>query len=219
MICFLKSLCIDTILVSLHGNEVLHNFLTGKDSYSFTLERISKILSSGINLVVEMILVKSNIDAIVNSIDKLYKMGVRHVAIMRYVKTRYCDDSYVVSDYQMVNLINILEKKFSDSDILITLPCSQRKCLFNDNKPYLQPFNIPSLILDNCEAGKVWASISYDGKMRTCPHSDSYFGDVSLKSIRSIWQKDFIHSFTYSPECNNCTELCRCQGGCPLKLN
>ena len=73
--------------------------------------------------------------------------------------------------------------------------------------------------MGSCESGLVWGSVSHDGKLRNCPHSNVYFGDIAETGIAASWQTltaAVTEALTTRPTCSGCAVADVCRGGCHL---
>ncbi|MGL5825717.1 MAG: SPASM domain-containing protein [Nocardioides sp.] len=65
----------------------------------------------------------------------------------------------------------------------------------------------------------LWASVSYDGRFRHCPHSSVYAGHAS-EGLAQLWaervQPTVRAALTPTGACGSCSQLSACGGGCHL---
>ncbi|ABO68831.1 radical SAM/SPASM domain-containing protein [Anoxybacillus geothermalis] len=220
-----KKYNVGTVLISLHGDKRLHNLLTGhKMAYQKAVSAIETLVKTGIEVVVELTLVKENFNSAIDVMKDAYNRGARYFSVMRYVPTGKNDDKYGVPIENMLPLmkqIDELQKQYDD--LVIAWPCGQKMCTSIEDSPLSA--DDPTLPLrkrqlsGHCEAGLVWGSISFNGKLRHCPHSNVYFGDVTTDGIKSIWNKmtkKVSEVLTPRNTCMGCSELYSCRGGCHL---
>ncbi|HDV6060527.1 TPA: PqqD family peptide modification chaperone, partial [Staphylococcus pseudintermedius] len=217
---------VGTVLISLHGDKTTHNFLTGhKLAYDRAINAIEKLSASGIDVVTELTLVKGNIQNLKKVVLDAYEHGSKYFSVMRYVPTGKNDEKYAVKYNELSELIenldNFINKK---GDINIAWPCGQKMCLSEKDNPVTFKSSIfeklDKQFTGSCESGITWASISFDGKLRNCPHSNVYFGDVSQNDITSLWKKmtKKVHeALQPRSSCSGCEFLSKCQGGCHLE--
>lgn len=144
---------------------------------------------------------------------------------MRYVPTGKDDEKYAVKYNELPELIKNLDSFINKkSDINIAWPCGQKMCLSEKDNPvtFKSPIfeKLDKQFTGSCESGITWASISFDGKLRNCPHSNVYFGDVSQNDIASLWKtmtKKVHEVLQPRSSCSGCQFLSKCQGGCHLE--
>ena len=184
MISFLKNNKISTVLISLHGLQNQHELYTNiYNSYNKTIRTIENLIKNNIQVSVETILsASSTIKEIIEMGNILTTIGVKHWNFMPYVSTGSTYDSKY--QYNINQLPQLMEELYKKYNIDIRVVCSQKLCL-NTSKLSLDDLNQNKYIDGNCGAGILWISISYNGKIRNCPHSDIYAGTIEegLKKI------------------------------------
>ena len=174
------------VMISLHGLEETHVALAkNRSAYKKAMAAIERCVSNDIDVVVESILVKESIADLTAIVDQLAAAGVKEWRIMRYVPTGRNDQHYEVSMDETYPVMKLLDEYISNLgiDMNIGWPCSQNFCTTAEKKALKQTDpTIPlrrKQIVNHCEAGVAWCSVSFDGKLRTCPHSNRYFGDAA----------------------------------------
>lgn len=217
---------VGTVLISLHGDKTTHNFLTGhQKAYDRAVLAIEKLSDAGIDVVTELTLVKGNVENLKKVVLDAYERGSKFFSVMRYVPTGKDDEKYAVNYDELPELIETLDKFILEKgDINIAWPCGQKMCL-SDNDNAVEEINPLFKKLDqqftgSCESGVTWGSISFDGRVRNCPHSNVYFGSIKEKSVEEIWKKmtTEVHKVLEPREgCVGCSFLSKCKGGCHLE--
>ncbi|MBF0290332.1 MAG: radical SAM protein [SAR324 cluster bacterium] len=215
------------VMISLHGDRKSHNYLTGKgDAYEKTINKIKILIENKMDVVVEMILTKQNYEGIVDVIEQLYTtLGLEQFRLMRYVPSGKKEDVELeISQSVILQIINDLESRYISNKISVRFPCSPRFCLSDLKYPIGsdQAALRKKYLVQHCNAGKNWLSISYDNKLRICPHSNVYQGHLSEKTdLKTLWQKNMLPkvlSITEikDKECQTCSTWSDCKGGCHL---
>ncbi|WP_341992846.1 radical SAM protein [Azorhizobium sp. AG788] len=218
------------VMISLHGTEQAHIQLT-KNTLAFqkAASAIKLCTSSGISVVVESILVRDSIAELPEIVTYLNGLGVTEWRIMRYVETGKNDEHFGVSSRDTLPIMLMLDRYLADHQIKMNIgwPCSQKFCA-SDTKTAIKADD-PTLavrrrqIVNHCEAGVTWCSISFDGRIRTCPHSNHYFGDVKARGIAEGWNRmapkvsEVLREQVTASECSTCSVLSACKGGCHLE--
>jgi radical SAM protein with 4Fe4S-binding SPASM domain len=220
-----KKYNVGTVLISLHGDKTVHNALTGhKMAYQKAIDAIALLAKLNIEVVVELTLVKSNFNGAINVMKDSYNNGARHFSVMRYVPTGKNDDVYGVPIENMMPLMEEIEKlQHQYTDLIVAWPCGQKMCTSNKDKPL--SIDDPTLPLrkrqlsGHCEAGLTWGSVSFDGRLRHCPHSNVFFGDAVNDGIKNIWgamTQEISNVLKPRQTCMGCSQLDSCRGGCHL---
>lgn len=217
---------VGTVLISLHGDKTTHNFLTGhKLAYDRAVSAIEKLAEDNIDVVTELTLVKGNIENLKKVVIDAYEKGSKYFSVMRYVSTGKDDEKYAVKYDELPELIGVLDNLIAEKgDISIAWPCGQKMCLTENDHPVkkVTPFfkKLDKQFTGSCESGVTWGSISFDGKLRNCPHSNVYFGDVSNESVEKLWKNmtSEVHKvLERRSSCIGCSFLSKCKGGCHLE--
>ena len=213
-------------LVSLHGDEAAHNELAGhKRAYAKAISAMDSLREAGIDVVAELTLIAANVDAVLEVIEDVYAHGVRQFGVMRYVPTGRADDTYGVPVSVTMPLIERIDDLVARAcpGMTVAWPCAQKVCATDTDTPLRA--DDPTLglrfsqLAGHCESGIVWASISYDGRLRNCPHSNVYFGAVQKAPIGDLWPAltAAVHAaVTTRPTCEGCAVSDICRGGCHL---
>lgn len=215
-----------TVLISLHGGRDKHNALTGRrDAYEKALKAIDLCVKEGIEVVVEMTLLRENLGEVLSTVQSVYERGVREFRVMRYVPTGRKDAMYAVSPAEILPLMRDLQElqKSCCPGVKIGWPCGQKFCTSEEDVPL--SLNDPSISLrfeqltGHCESGLVWGSISHDGQVRNCPHSNVYHGSILSEELQSSWQRMTARVgevLRRRDSCTGCEVFGVCRGGCHL---
>jgi radical SAM protein with 4Fe4S-binding SPASM domain len=69
-----------------------------------------------------------------------------------------------------------------------------------------------------CTAGVMQATVSCDGGVRPCPHSDTSYGNIFEESLEDIWSRmdDWTSKDRLPQSCIDCSLLLCCGGGCRM---
>ena len=218
---FLSENNVSQILLSIHGEEKIHDGLTNvKGSFKNTLEAIKLLVNSKLDLVVEITVTKSNINNIPNIFKELVTYRVKHINLMKYVNTKRNDDENSLSEKEFRNLVLSFK---SYKDLKVSVSCSPTLCGDDEKKILLESKqeieNTRNIYIGSCQAGIRWASISVDGGIRCCPHSnyifDYYDSTIGISPIFLKMRENIIKT-TNKSKCNNCHYFKECLGGCYL---
>ncbi|MBB5911274.1 MoaA/NifB/PqqE/SkfB family radical SAM enzyme [Nocardia transvalensis] len=173
-------------LVSIHGDRNQHNQLTGHPrAYDKATTAMRLLLDAGIAVVAELTLVQENVSGALDVIRDAYRLGVREFGVMRYVPTGRNDDRYGVPVSVTLPLMHEIDRLIATEcpGMTVAWPCAQKLCTSDADTPLRS--DDPTLglrfsqLAGHCESGMVWASVSYDGQLRNCPHSNVYFGRLA----------------------------------------
>lgn len=214
---FLKDNDVENVLISLHGTNEMHDSFTGiKGSFDKTIEKIELLVKNNICVSVETILSgKLSENIILEMSQILNNIGIEYWNFMPYVPTgSVYDDEYSVNAREA---IGIVKKINEEQKMNIRVVCSQKLCL---DTYEIEDADSNYFIDGNCAAGILWMSVSYEGKLRNCPHSNIYAGYVS-DGIKKIYVEKIkpriISIYENKPkECKSCIVYESCKGGCHL---
>jgi radical SAM protein with 4Fe4S-binding SPASM domain len=221
----LKNYNVGTVLISLHGDKTIHNFLTGHaKAYDRAIQAIKICSDESIETVVELCLVKGNLHGALDVMKDVYNRGARHFSVMRYVPTGKNDDEYGVTIDNMMPLMKEIETlQNTHKDLIVAWPCGQKMCTSDDDTPIDSlDSSVPirkKQLSGHCEAGITWGSISFTGELRHCPHSNVYFGDTANDGIKQLWGRmtqKVYDVLNPRSSCIGCSLLDSCKGGCHL---
>lgn len=217
MVEYLASLNLQTVLISLHGLSEQHDMFTGiQGSFNTTIEKIKKLVNKGICVSVETILCGNMEDGDLKELQNLlYELNVANWNLMPFVKTGCPEDE--IYEFNLIKLPQILKDLDKNDGPLIKVVCSQKLCLGDINN--IEKLNNIKAIDGNCGSGIIWISISYDGFIRNCPHSNIYAGHYAegIKNVYNKKMKPIVSSvFNTNNECSLCKLFDECKGGCHL---
>jgi radical SAM protein with 4Fe4S-binding SPASM domain len=212
-------------LVSLHGDRDTHNRLAGHPrAYDRAIAAMRILTDAGIDVVAETTLVRDNASGILDIIRDVYPLGVRQVGVMRYVPTGKNDEQYAVPQQLMLPLMADIDRLVATEcpGVKVGWPCGQKFCTTSEDTPLLADDPTMALrfsqLTGHCESGLVWGSVSFDGQLRNCPHSNVYFGDVR-DGIETSWQTltaKVAQAVAPRATCTGCEVAGICRGGCHL---
>lgn len=213
-------------LVSIHGDRDQHNLLTGHPrAYDKAITAMRLLQDAGINVVAELTLVKENISGALDVIRDVHSIGVREFGVMRYVPTGRNDDRYGVPVSVTLPLMREIDHLTATEcpGMTVAWPCAQKLCTSDTDTPLHADDPTLALrssqIVGHCESGLVWASVSYDGQLRNCPHSNVYFGRLAEQRVAELWPTltEHVHAaVTTRDTCAGCAVAEACRGGCHL---
>ncbi|NER49298.1 MAG: radical SAM protein [Symploca sp. SIO1A3] len=206
-----------TMLVSIHGTQATHDKLTiRKGAYHKALNAMELAVNLGIEVVAEMLLCVDNMAEIEETVRAVYARGVRRMAFMPYVPYGLDDSRPRVSPQE---LPAILDRARSVSELMsFGVPCAPRHCLSDDPVAISEPSVIE--LTNHCGAGILWASVSFDGQLRHCPHSPVFAGKIE-EGIGKVFRERIVPEVrrAIAPKnevCNSCSQFSACRGGCHL---
>lgn len=191
-----------------------HDKLTcSKGSYVRLLNGIQTLISAGIFVGVNMVVMRQNL-------DDVYETGkfVKELAVKSFTATKVTpslgDDIFEEIKISKEDNIKIfeqllrLQKDFNmNVDSLTAFP----SCLSENWDKYGK-----FLLKRSCSAGKTFCAIGSNGQLRACVQHDKEYGSVIDTPITSIWPalKKWRDGSYLPDECKKCSYLFACGGGC-----
>ncbi len=207
-----------TMLVSVHGGEETHNRLAvNKQAYRHSMGSLELAAKHGITVVAETLVCHENTVEVDEMVRTLNGIGVKQIAFMPYVPFGPTDTRRAIPPRDLEKLI-ARAKTVATPDTQFGVPCAPRHCLEPAPKQITEP--VSAEFSNHCAAGVLWASISYDGQIRHCPHSSIFAGNIA-EGIEKVWQERVAPTVLaalapQNEECGGCSQFDSCRGGCHL---
>lgn len=192
---------LDCLLISLDGKPKHHDILRGKGSALKALKAIKIAKKAGIEVKVNMVIHKYNLNDIIYMINLAKKVGFMiHIslAINNIFDNKQLIDIKPI-DYEFRQVLKyIIEQKQKGAPILLSTFAYKSVLNWPD-------FNIEGIInrpkpqgMPLCPAGKIFGLIDADGKFWACPH---LIGKIKAKNalkvgIKESWKVTNNHSCT-----------------------
>jgi radical SAM protein with 4Fe4S-binding SPASM domain len=195
----------------------VHDYLAQrKNAFVETVAGIKKAQSAGLNVSVNMVVNKDNL----NDVYTTGEFCARELHIHTFCATRVGPSSY--------NLDWFNTHKLNPDDILIMLNQMLRiEKELGIKVDTLEPLTYCSMAdLENyhdftkrrCSAGVTFCAIGADGGVRPCPHADVNYGYIQQEGFKTAWQgmQQWRDGSLIPEECWDCKFLTRCKAGCRM---
>lgn len=212
------------ISFSVHGIGDVHEQITGRlNSFSILEKNIALAISHGINVHLNMTLVKSNYFQLLEVFEYFSKYSKTFsfspfMAIPSRFGNDFEEHLLVMTKALLGDYINRLHQIPADRLVL--------KHGFHSiyiNEP--QHYTSSALLLPNCAAGKYKMVVDFDGSVYPCNFfkgSDFFCGNLLTEDVQEIWSKgkgfqpfrSLIFEEKIPGECNICLKKKRCFSGC-----
>jgi radical SAM protein with 4Fe4S-binding SPASM domain len=218
MASFLARSGVRVLLVSVHGLAATHNRMTANPrAFEHAMNAIAAGLEAGMTVLPECLVSAENIGEVPGLVTRLAGLGVRHASFMPYVPYGAQDPRRAVALRAVQNLIGECTQATGGA-VSFRVPCAPRHCLETEPVPIAE--RVAEEFDDHCAAGVLWMSASYDGRLRHCPHSAVYAGDLT-EGIGQVWRERIVPTVREAlqpshPACAGCGQFAACQGGCHL---
>lgn len=192
---------LDSLLISLDGKPKNHDVLRGQGSASKALAAIQASKEAGINVRVNMVIHKYNLNDIDYMIGLAKKLGFMvHISLV--ISNIYSNKPLVEikpTDREFRKALkHIIKQKEKGAPILFST--SAYKSVLN-----WPDFNIEGVMeapapkgMPTCPAGKIFGLIDADGKLWACPHliDKVEAGNVLKVGVAKAWEKAKSHPCT-----------------------
>jgi radical SAM protein with 4Fe4S-binding SPASM domain len=215
---------VDEIIFSVHGIGAVHNKIVGNDkSFDLICENVKRTANSGIKISVNMSLVRTNYDQMMDVFSYFdSKYGLHKFAPVVPVASLFGNifekEALIVSKEFLENYKYNLKKIPARK---LTLKHGFQSIFFDQLKYYENN----GLLLPNCAAGKYKLIIESDGKVFPCNFFKSekfYCGNILVEDENKIWKsgsgfeyfRKLVIEEKIPGQCGHCLKKPRCFSGC-----
>lgn len=210
---------IDTLVISVHGLEKMHNKIV-KSNRSFTslLNNIKIAKSQKIAVAINMVVFDDNIDSMLSLYNFLKKFNLAF-----YSFNLAGDENGVknLSKNLFTKYFDNLKRIYKKAGTKLLLRHGMQNVMVED-----KDFFIAQMPLPHCAAGKYKILVNYRGDIFPCSFfqsSDFFCGNILKDDIKDIWEygrgfKFFrnlaLNKIILPIKCNSCFKKDKCLGGC-----
>ncbi|WP_040786005.1 radical SAM protein [Nocardia pneumoniae] len=212
----LADLGLRVVLLSVHGLDETHTQMARNPAAAAQAWRgMRAAVDAGLTTVAETLVCEDNLAEMPELTRRLVEVGVHDVSFMPYVPFGPLDPRHPVL---LRRLAEVIDECTAELEALrIKVPCAPRHCLEPSPAPISEP--VREEFDRHCAAGLLWASVSYDGMLRHCPHSAVYAGAVG-SGIGELWRTRMVptvrKALAPAGACGACGQFSACGGGCHL---
>lgn len=210
---FLKHIKVNVLTSCPSSNPMSYGRMVGIANYKSFEINFKKLIEQHINVSVNMVVTKDNINEIRSTANQIKKLGCRYFAATPMaLNMDYPRKDLLLSIEEVHHVISDLlwvEKHLGlNVDILEALP----KCVFSRDILYEKH----SFLNRSCQAGKTVIAVSSNGDVRPCAHNSKSYGNILKDDLKLIWSRmDDWRSDCYIPQiCKDCKWLNQCHCGC-----
>lgn len=212
----LKDIGLRVVLFSVHGLDSTHNEMARNPAAAAQAWRgMRAAVAAGLSTVAETLVCEDNLHEMPEMTRRLVELGVTDVSFMPYVPYSAVDPRRPVLLARLAETID--ECTALREELRVRVPCAPRHCLTPTptaiSAPVREEFD------SHCAAGLLWASVSYDGRFRHCPHSSVSAGTVE-DGLARVWRERMVPTvraaLAPTGACAGCGQLSACGGGCHL---
>jgi len=202
-------LLLDTIAVSIDGDEAKTDYLRGKGTFQAVYEALEVLQNAGKRLLIDATIVKDNLDAVeaVLSIAERYRcQALINVAYHSSAINAPHIKELLMTDHQYRELFRqLIQAKKRGAPVFFSQKTYQALLYWNDyhkdkiNNQEPLPVGFP-----RCQAGRCYAYIDTDGNMYPCPVNVGVVEALNCldAGVEAAWKKTGTHS------CRACTAAC-----------
>jgi radical SAM protein with 4Fe4S-binding SPASM domain len=183
-----------------------------KDSFNRMLKGITDACDLGIHVAANMVVTQHNK-------NEVYKTGEflnKHFGNITFCATplmitpgKHSNDIAIDKEEYLSVLDKLLLLK-EELTIKVDSLCAPIHCIFDNFLKYKQFFN------RSCVAGRTTFTVSSNGDIRPCSHSDEVYGNILKTSVDSAIEKmtKWQNNSLIPKECMKCFNSDHCRGGC-----
>lgn len=205
--------------VSIHGFKKTHETLTRlSGSYDLSLLGIQTFIENGVNTSVCYTLVKENSFEMGSFLDYIFSNYDITSAVMdRFVPRGFgklCKDRLDVNVEKINDALASLDRLSRKYKKGVTTGDGLPICKIREDLRY---------IVQPCQAGILFCSITEDGDVKLCPSASTKIGNVFSSSLEEIWNSQFFSEFRefdwLKNICKECNLITNCYGGCKVSAD
>ena len=200
------------VLVSVHGNEYIHNKVTQYDhSFEYTIKGIELARKNNIPVGINYVCRKDNISYVMETFDYLFNnFQINSFSGTPMMPNNTENLSLAINLFDLKTLLKILLKiRYTykvNAKCLVSLPL----CCVDD------VFHYKSILISMCSAGDKVFSVSPDGMIGPCEMAYRKFG--SILDNEDLLNKKIILEKKIPEICTECNYQNVCNAGCAASL-
>ena len=201
---------IDSIGISLHGNENIHDELVSQRGAYQKVKRNIEILNHLKNITPKITINYTMSEKNIGKLNDVIKFSSEHDCQLSVARLNQIGRSVSNNNIQSIvdKFVNQLNTENS-IHISNVIPICQMKT----DKKYL---------CHSCSAGIASVCIETDGGVKICASSSQSFGSIKDQSLFEVWNNLKFRNFrslNWLPEvCKTCRDFSRCLGGCKVEV-
>lgn len=210
----LKSKGLFSVLTSfISYDSEIHDGVTGvSGSHKRVMEGMGLTVGEEINLAANMVINRLNKDQVYETGKFLYESfgDISFCATPMIPSPGKPLDFLSVSSEEYVKGLDDLLRLNQDFGMRVDSLCPPLPCIFDDLSKY------KLFLRRTCVGGRTTFTVSSDGQVRPCSHSDGKYGNILEESLELIlgrmtsWRNDSL----IPEECSDCAYELSCRGGC-----
>jgi len=209
---------LDSVLTSLHSfDEETHDTVTQrKGSFRRTLRGIKICQDAGLNVGVNMVVMKTNSRQVFETGRFVKDLGIKAFSATKAVpclgRNNFSEIGINKDAFKrMFEDLLLLEKEFGlDVDTLMAYPL----CALGDTKRFWK------FAQHSCGAGTITCTIGADGSVRPCSFADENYGNIFSEPLSQAWLRmgDWRDGSRLPEKCvSECKFFSLCSGGCRME--
>lgn len=204
---------INSLGVSIHGNEKTHNKLSQKDCYKQIINGLKYVEEDFKNISININCTTVPENTEYNNIKFLATLCEKYNWKLTVARLNYIGNG---KNYTKDNLKNMIEivNQLNNEGFDIKISNCIAFCQLEDKYRYL---------CHGCGAGYKFCAIEANGDVKICASSNFVLGNMKDDRFKKIWKcrenKKFQKMSWLPLRCKNCNELLKCRGGCKAELS
>jgi len=211
----LKEAGLDHVQITLESSDpVIHNGMTGADSFRDTVAGISNCLKAGIFTITNTTITKANADSASDTVLFLKELGLDTFAANAVIHSgKALEGDFSLPLTELEGVLLDIKSLAAENDMRMIWYSPTKYCRLNPLELDLGP--------KRCTAGEYNLCIEPDGEVLPCQSWYESAGNILTEDWNDIWNGEFLRSIRNrdwaEAECRSCVHFSICGGGCPLE--
>lgn len=204
---------INSLGVSIHGAEKIHNKLSQKDCYKQIIYGLKYVKEEFKDLPINIncTMVPENTEY--DNLKFLAELCQENSWMLTVARLNYIGKGKNYAEDNLKNMVKIINQ-INDEGFNIKISNCIAFCQLEDKYRYL---------CHGCGAGYKFCAIEANGDVKICASSNFVLGNLKKDTLKKIWRcqenKEFKKMKWLPLRCKSCNELLKCRGGCKAELS
>ncbi|MGD9587973.1 MAG: radical SAM protein [Pyrinomonadaceae bacterium] len=210
---------LDEVYISIHGDEALHETLTGaRNSFKKIENTIRKYVEAGVVVSSDTVLTRLNFDQMLSVCQYAADLGMQNIFVNIF------QSAGIGSRSENDLAPTIHEIRIAIDQLLLARQTLPLKVHFGTSTPYcIDERLITEGLAFTCGTGSWFCSINPWGELRICNQSTKSYGNILNEELGRIWHARSIDEeyrslrwMETAEPCASCVFKVDCLGGCRI---
>jgi radical SAM protein with 4Fe4S-binding SPASM domain len=206
---------LDHVQITLESSDsVIHNEMTGADSFEKTVQGIRNCVAAGIHTISNTTITKKNADGMSGTIRFAHSLGLKAVAANAVIQSgKALEGDFAIPLEKLETVILTMNEVLDELEMRFIWYSPTRYCAFNPME-----FDLGE---KRCTAGEYNLCVEPDGEVLPCQSWYESAGNILTDPWDSIWNSSLMKNARnrewVDESCRECVHFTLCGGGCPLE--